>query len=559
MKKKGLLLLLALFTTVVLAGCSVEDLVEHIDLDKIADFVLEASKTDLEDVKTAEQIKAELPQELAVVTVDDTVLESQVTHLAIRNRKTDNTRQTDWVECEVVVEGDGIYARYICELNYTYTRNGGWGLVEWKLNTDNMNLQVTEGTLTQQFADASMLTLSEEFGSDGVTFLDSQWDENGLRCTEQFAINSLDGVLLTQGQVEMTASLTLDTNKGLYYTWKEHRDDSGLVRGADISGTTWAVSGTADTTEASLAFRVESFSMTDQTLVVSACSAVTAQGEDTVVREISSKTVNWINGSNGVVTFSVRVGEDTWDCCFDAGSCWARINGSYLDTLVQCSGGEDLRTLAQEGADSGLSALDYQSTTTGNSWAASDGTAVYQIQVEYPTFSGSQADAVNQLVRQLVDDALNSPSVDTTQAGLDQLQADGAEKFLTLPFYDKLNISVQYNRNGYLSLLLTYTQRVGSNQVTYRYDALNYDLNRSRTLSQEDVLSASRSELGAMITSYASGSQIFTETTAASYVQAWVFSRTGVTLYLTQNETTGACSKVTIPYTEPSCVLDPES
>jgi hypothetical protein len=259
-----------------------------------------------------------------------------------------------------------------------------------------------------------------------------------------------------------------------------------------------------------------------------------------------------------MVTFTLKDGDNSWDCCFDAGSCWARFNGSYLDTLVQCSDNEDLNTLAKEGTDSGLAALDYKSSTTGNRWTASDGTAVYQIQVAYPTFSGAQADGINQLVKQVVDEAMNNPSVDTTQDGLDQLETTSQEQFLNLPFYDKLEISVQYNRNGYVSLLLTYTQRLNSNQVTYRYDCLNYDLNRSRSLSQDDVLSASHSGLGALINNYAEGSVSYSESTAASYVQAWVFSRKGINLYVTQNESTGACSKVTIPYTESSCTLNPE-
>ena len=66
--KKVLLLLSALLMTVALAGCSFEELVEKIDLDAIADLVLEMSKTELEDVKNAEQIKQDLPQELAGIT-----------------------------------------------------------------------------------------------------------------------------------------------------------------------------------------------------------------------------------------------------------------------------------------------------------------------------------------------------------------------------------------------------------------------------------------------------------------------------------------------------------
>lgn len=555
--KKVLLLLSALLMTVALAGCSFEELVEKIDLDAIADLVLEMSKTELEDVKNAEQIKQDLPQELAVVTVDDTVLDSQVTHLAIRNRKTDNTRQTDWVECEAVVEGEGIYARYVCDLSYTYTRNGGWSLVEWNLHTDELDLQVTEGTLTRQFQETGTTELSEEFGSNSVSFLSSEWDANSLKCTQQFAINAVDGILVTQGQVVMTATLSLDTNKGLYYGWKEKRDDSGLVRGADLVGTTWEASGTLDSTTAAMAFRVEDFSMEDKTLVVSAYSTVQNQGGSLESKTVSRKTVSWSNGNDGIVTFSIRVGSRTWDCCFDAGEYWARLDGSYVGDLNQCSGDASLEQLALQGSSSQQNSLDYQMTSTGNSWKASDGTLVYNIQVDYPQFTGEGADAVNNAVTQVVNQMVASPTIGTTQEELDQTQAQSEQQFLALPYYDKLDITVQYNRNGYLSLLLTYTSRVGSKQVTYRYDSMNYNLSSGTKLAQSDVISAGRSDLGKLINTYASN-PLYSDSTAASYVQAWTLGRRGLILYVTQDEKTGACSSVTIPYSEGACTLNPE-
>jgi hypothetical protein len=555
--KKLLLLLSALVLSVALAGCSVEDIVEHIDLDRIADLVLELSKTELEAVKDADGIKEDLPQELAVVTVDDETLDCQVTHLAIRNRKTDNTRQTDWVECEVIVEGDGIYARYTCDLSYTYTRNSGWSLVDWSMDTENMTLQVTEGTLTQQFEQRNLDTLSQEYGENNVTYQDGDWDDSGLRCTQRFAVNAVDGYLLTQGTVEMSATLTMDTSKGLYYSWKEYRDDTGLVAGADLADTTWAVSGNADTTQAALAFRVESFSMESGTLVVSAYSSIHPQGGRTEEREIGSKTVTWTNGTNGVVTFSLTVGDYTWDCCFDAGEAWARLDGSYVGSLSQSTGGEELSTLVEAGAQEVLSALEYDSTSTGNSWSSSDGTVVYNIQVEYPEFDGTFDSDINRVLRKLVQEVVADPSINTDRASLDELQETCESKSKPLPLYDKLSISVQYNRSGYLSLLLTYSQRLTSGQVTYRYDSLNFDLTGEEPvqLSQSDVLSVTGSKLGELINQYTEGEALYSNATAASYLQTWTLSREGIVLYLTQNETTGSCTKVTIPYSNAACTL----
>lgn len=556
--KKGLLFLAALLMSAVLAGCSFEDIVERIDLDALADLVLEASKTELEDVKTAEEIKNELPQELAVVTVDDTVLDSQVTHLAIRDRKTDNTRQTDWVECEVVVEGEGIYARYVCELDYTYTRNSGWSLAEWQLDTEDMNLQVMEGVLTQQFAEVSLATLSEEFGSNGVSYVSSEWDTGALKCTELFHVDAVDGVLVTQGTVKMTATLTLDTSKGLYYTWKERRDDSGLVKGADLEGTTWQVSGMADTSEVSVAFRVEEFSMEDKTLTLSAYSSIREADGSPETRKIDSKTVSWGNGNGGVVTFSIRAGSRTWDCCFDAGEYWARLDGSYIDTLVQCDGDADLEELVSQGSSGQQNSLDYQVASTGDSWSASDGTVVYDIQVEYPQFSGENGEEVNRAVRQAVESALTAPAIETTQEALDRLQVQSQEQYLSLPFYSKLNISVRYNRNGYVSMLLTYTERVNSSKAVYRYDSITYDLRTLTKLEQEDVLSAGKNDLGALINTYLDGTALYSDATAASYLQAWTLGRKGIDLYVTRDEKTGLCDTVTIPYSEEACILNPE-
>ncbi len=556
--KKVMLFLTALLMTVALGGCSFEEIVEHIDLDAIADFVLEVSKTKLEEVKTAEEIKNELPQELAVVTVDDTILDSQVTHLAIRDRKTDNTRQTDWVECEVIVEGEGIYARYICDLNYTYTRNGGWGLAEWSLDTESMNLQVTEGTMTRQLAESCIQELSEEFGSNTVSYVSSEWESSTLRCKEQFQVNATDGILVTQGTVVMTATLTLDTNKGLYYTWKEKRDDSGLVKGADLEGTTWMVSGMADTSEVALAFRVEEFSMEDKTLVFSAYSSIRAAGDSAEVREVDSQTVTWSNGNDGVVTFSIRVGDRTWDCCFDSGEYWARLDGSYIDALIQCGEDDDLEELVEEGSNDQVNSLEYQTKNTGNSWSASDGTVVYDIQVEYPQFTGENADRINRAIRELVNSVLNAPTIGTSQTELDELQAESQEQNLSLPFYNRLDITVQYNRNGYLSMLLTYTQRVNSGQVTYSYDSVTYDLSDMTQLERSDVLSAGKNALGALINTYMDGTALYSDSTAASYIQAWTLDRQGIDLYVTRDEKTGVCTTVTIPYSEAACILNPE-
>lgn len=559
--KKLLLLLTALTAALFITGCSVSELLDSINTDKISEWVFSVTEVELDAVNNAQQIKDALPAELSDLTVDNTALGCQVTHLAIQNRTTDTTRQTDEVTCEVEVEGSGIGVRFVCTLYYTYTSNEGWGLNDWSIDSGSIDLDVTEGVLTEQLQASSITNLESEFGEGCVTYQSSTWDKDSMICNVIYAVDSSSGYLKTQGNLTISAALEPQLSKGLRYGWNITEDASALLYGANLEDTTWVVSGNVDTTAAQLAVSVSDVNIENQTIAFSAAVAVLESGYYSYdIQYTDDMTQTYTIGKNGMVTFSFELCERTWDCCFDENDQWARMDSSYISTLnlnsQQYIESDQLRNLLSKTADEDNGeSLEYDTKTSGYTYSASDGTLVYELQVKYPQFSGDNVTSLNSAIKSSVTSFLNDPQISIQPNDLDTLAQSAENSSSSLPYSSELTISVAFNQNGYLSLLYTYKDNLGAGKITYRYSSATYELSTMEKLNDSDVYTGSNRELGAVIKSYSSSN--YSEAAVMSYVQAWVISRNGLVLYITEDENTGECESVTIPYSESICVLNP--
>lgn len=559
--KKLLLLLTALTAALLLAGCSVSELLDSVNSDKISNWLFSVTEVELSAVNDTQAIKDSLPAELSDLTVDNTSLGCQVTHLAIQNRTTDTTRQTDEVVCEVELEGSGIDARFTCTLYYTYTSNEGWGLNDWSINADSVSLEITEGALTEQLQSSCIADLEAEFGAGCVTYQSTSWDKDALVCSVVYDVDSSSGYLLTQGSLTISATLEPQLSKGLRFTWNIAEDDSTLLYGADLVDTTWLVSGMVDTTGAQLALSVSEFNIENQTVTFSAAVGVLEAGEYSYsIRYTDDMTQTYTVGKDGMITFSFELRDRTWDCCFDADDQWARMDGSYISTMnlnsQQYMDSDQLQELLSKTAeDDAGESLEYDTKTSGYTYTASDGTLVYELQVKYPQFSGNDVSDLNSTIKSAVSTFLDDPKISIDQSNLDSLAQSAAEGSTSLPYSSELTISVAYNQNGYLSLLYTYKDKVSSKKASYRYNSATYDLSTMEKLDDDDVYSGSSKEIGALIKEYSSTS--YSDATVMSYVKAWTLGRNGLTFYLIEDDSTGECETVTIPYSESICVLNP--
>ncbi len=560
--KKLLLLLTALMTALLLVGCSVTDFLSSIDTDKLSDWLFSVTEVELDPVMTGQEIKESLPTELCDVTVGGTALGCQVTHLAIRERDTNTTRQTDEVTCEVELEGDGIDVHFLCTLYYTYTTSGGWGLTDWSIDSSTLDLEVGEGALTDQLEAACLADLEEDFDEGSVTYQSSTWDKDDLVCSVVMTVNAVDNYLLTQGYLTISAALTLNLSDGLSFSWDVTEDDSTILYGVDIVDTAWFVTGTVDTTAVQLAVSVSDTDIERQTVTISAVAAVLEEGDYSYsIQYTDDMTLTYSVGKDGTITFTFDLGEYSWDCCFDAEDQWARIDSSYINSMElqakRSMASEELRELLDEDADTEeVEALEYDTNTSGYTYSASDGTLVYEMQVKYPQFSGSGVSELNTKIQSAYKSFLSKPQISTDQSDLDELAQAAADGGTTLPYYDELVISVTFNQNNYLSLLYTYTERLEDGAVTYRYESVTYDMLTMEELETEDVYSGSNRELGSLINSYA-GTELYSDATVMSYVQTWALGRSGLVFYILEDEDTGACTSVTVPYDETVCLLDP--
>ncbi len=559
--KNLLLLLSALTVAAMLCGCSVSEMLSSLDSDKISSWLFSVTETELSPVKTAQEIKSALPEELADLTVSGTSMECEVTHLAIRSRNTDTTRRTDAVECEIELEGDGIEVHYVCTLNYTYTSSGGWGLVDWSVDSSELELDVSEGILTEQLGASCMEELEESLGEGSVSYQSTTWNKRTLVCDMVLSVDALSSCLQTQGDLTISAVLVPNLSDGLNFTWDITRNDSDILYGINAADTTWLVTGYVDTTAVQLAIAIADTDIQKQTVSLSAVVALRTEGSNTyTVHSKGSMTLSYTTGSDGRITFTFTLGGYSWDCCFDSDTQWARMDSSYIGSLSlaasSCLDSTELRALVDEDAIIDTSdALAYTTSTGGYTYTATDGTLVYELQVQYPQFSGSTASKLNSAINTAVKTFLGSPQLATSKSNLDALQEEAESAGVTLPYYSNLVISVVFNQNNYLSLLYSYTQKLEDGTVTYSYSSVTYDLLTMEKLDDSDVYSSGKT-LGAAINAYASTAR-YSDAMVSSYIQTWTFSPSGLVFYVTKNESTGQCDAITVPYSESVCLIDP--
>ena len=560
--KKLRLLTAAVLSALLLTGCSVSDFLNNLDTDRISDWLFSVTEVELDPVPTAEEIRDALPEELSDVTVDGTALGCSTVHLAVKERETDTTRQTDEVLCLIEVSGDGITIRYLCSFYFTYTSSGGWGMTEWSIDSDSIDLEIGEGALTEQLESTAIAALEEAYGSGSVTFQTGSWNQSTMVYSAVYDVDAEDGYILTQGELTISAALEPDLTGGLNFDWDVEVDESGVLYGLDIADTTWLVVGSVDTTAVQLAVSISDADIEEQTVTFAAAAAVMGDGDSSYSVRSADDVTESYTVDDGVITFSFELAGYTWDCCFDAEDQWARMDGSYISTLKlnarRSMDTDSLRELLDEDADEEADeALDYEINTSGNTYAASDGTIVYEMQVKYPQFSGSGVSSLNSAIQKAVRAFMGSPQISTDQDDLDALAEDAAQEdsALSLPWSDELTISVVFNQNGCLSLLYVYELQLDGD-VTYSYESVNYDLTTMEELDDDEVYSGSSRALGAVINSYAD-EVLYADAAVMSYVQAWTFGSDGLVFYLLADEESGECMTVTVPYTEGICLIDP--
>lgn len=561
--KRFRLLTAALLAALLLTGCSVSDFLNNLDTDQISDWLFSVTEVELDPVLTAGEIRDSLPEELSDITVGGTALGCDTVHLAVKERDTDTTRQTDEVLCEIEVSGDGITLRYLCSFYYTYTSSGGWGMTEWTIDSSSVDLEVTEGVLTEQLEETSISSLEETYGTGSVTYQSGSWNQSTMVYSAVYDVDAESGYVLTQGTLTISAALETDLNSGLSFDWDVEVDESSVLYGLDLEDTTWIVEGSVDTTAIQLAVSVSETDIDEQTVTFSAVAAVMEEGDSSYYTRYTEENTESYTVEDGLITFSFELTGYTWSCCFDAEDQWARMDGSYISSLKLNSkrymDTDDLRELLDEDPDDEEEeALEYDISTSSTTYSASDGTLIYEMQVKYPQFSGSGVSSLNKAVQAAVQSFLGSPQISTDQDDLDALAEDAAEEnsTLSLPWSDELTISVVYNQNHYLSLLFVYASQLEDGEITYSCESVSYDLTTMEELEDDEVFSGTSRTLGAVINSYAE-EELYSDAAVMSYVQAWVFDTDGLVFYLLADEETGECMTVTVPYTEEICLIDP--
>ncbi len=562
--KKLTLLIAVLLSSLLLSGCAFTDWLSNLNSDTISGWLFKVTEVELDDVKTAQEIKDSLPTELSTLVVDKTALDCEVAHLAIRSRSTDTTRRTDQVECEVEVSGDGISVSYVCTLNYTYTTNGGWSLDNWSLDSSALEMNISEGELTEQLTSSTIESLEAELGEGTVSYLSSSWDQKNLVCSVVLDINACNSCLITQGEYVVTATLTPNLSSGLNFTWKVTEDNSGIRYGLNVTDTTWLVTGYVDTTAVEISL---SFSETDidaQTITVSASTGVLETGYSYyTIRSMENTVLTYSISKTGTITASFKLGNHTWDCCFDSSSQWCRMDSSYIGTMqLQCNAvltATELRALLDEVPATDESAsLDYSNTSSGYTYTSTDGTLVYEMKVTYPQFTGTGVSSLNSSIQSTASSFLGSPKLSTTSSNLDAIAEQSQEEgsSISLPYYSYLEVSVVFNQNHYLSLLYTYTQKLQNGITTYSYAMETYNTETMELISDIDMYTGTVAEIGALLNSYATTAR-YSDALIFNYVQGWTLTKSGLVFYVTANESTGLCDMITIPYAENLILFDP--
>lgn len=298
----------------------------------------------LPPVVEEEQVMNDLPEQLTTVTIDGEARSCVPSSLVITERETDLHRQTDDMTCQVTLTGEGVRLDYSCQLNYTYTQNGGWGLEKYQLEGEPV-LTLTDEGCFQSFAQANALRLQEDYGYQLVELTEQDWDLAGQSYQQEFQYTDQTGYLTTQGLVEVAGALTA-LEQPLHYQWQSQVTAGESQQWAGLGGTAWHVLTQLESGQAELAFRIdqqgEEFSLEGIARIQS--------GKKVRETSFSASALEWTADEYGGIRFTFVTQEGSqWECCLTGERNWITQEGLYLGDLeeVELSEGEALEDVME--------------------------------------------------------------------------------------------------------------------------------------------------------------------------------------------------------------------
>ena len=309
--------------------------------------LLAACSGGLPDVPDEAAIQADLPQELTAVTIGGEEQELQIESLAVTERDTDLTKQTDDVTCAVVLRGEGFTLSYTCVLNYAYVRSSGWTIRDWELAEDAV-LTLDADVWSAQLC-AESTALLEESGYADPELTAEVWSDDGTVCTQTFSSRESGEFLTVLRTVSVTGTLTR-TGSGFAYEWTKSAEADGETVTVTLEGTVWHLLAESENLE--IVFQIES---ADETAVVFS-GLIRAENLLGAVREstLSVTESEYTVTEYGSITFDLTAADgETLTVHIQEDAQWVTSGDLYLAALQQetmpASGGlSDLMELEED-------------------------------------------------------------------------------------------------------------------------------------------------------------------------------------------------------------------
>ena len=291
--------------------------------------LLTACGGSLPDVPDEEAIQADLPQELTAVTIGGEDQALQIESLAVTERDTNLTKQTDDVTCEVVLRGEGFTLSYMCVLNYAYVRSSGWTIRDWELAGDAVLTPDAEVWSAQLCAEN--ITLLEESGYADPELTAEVWSEDHTVCTQTFSSLKSGEFLTALSTISVTGTLT-QTGSGFAYEWTKSTNTDLETVTVTLEGTVWHLLVQSENLE--IVFQIES---ADETAVVFS-GLIRAENLLGAVREstLSVTESEYAVTEYGSITFDLTaVNGETLTVHIQEDAQWVTSEDLYLAALEQ--------------------------------------------------------------------------------------------------------------------------------------------------------------------------------------------------------------------------------
>ena len=291
--------------------------------------LLAACSGGLPDVPDEAAIQADLPQELTAVTIGGEEQELQIESLAVTERDTDLTKQTDDVTCAVVLRGEGFTLSYTCVLNYAYVRSSGWTIRDWELAEDAVLTPDADVWSAQLCAESTALL--EESGYADPELTAEVWSDDGTVCTQTFSSREAGEFLTVLRTVSVTGTLTR-TGSGFAYEWTKSAEADGETVTVTLEGTVWHLLAESENLE--IVFQIES---ADETAVVFS-GLIRAENLLGAVREstLSVTESEYTVTEYGSITFDLTAADgETLTVHIQEDAQWVTSGDLYLTALQQ--------------------------------------------------------------------------------------------------------------------------------------------------------------------------------------------------------------------------------